>query len=74
MISTPGATTSGLIRSSLVGPEPEKLAMRPFASVAPRVMTFTPSPGESIRPGGKARTIGTRKKYTSSLLPLPPAS
>ena len=53
MISTPGATTSGLIRSSLVGPEPEKLAMWPFASVAPTVMTFTPSPGESIKPGGR---------------------
>jgi len=63
--STPGATTSGLIRSSLVGPDPEKPAILPLLSAAPTVMTLTPSPGESIRPGGKATTTGTRRSRTS---------
>ena len=70
---TPGATRSGLIRPSALGPSDEKLTTEPSAGVpvapvvdAPMAMTFFPVAGDDTWEGPNAPRSPTEKTGVKS--------
>ena len=66
---TPGAITVGFILPSLNGPVPLNMATLSSQSVAPTVITFTPSPGDSTQPRQTDDATSIKRRSLSSRFP-----